>query len=84
MNHHPPQFHQLILRRKLDEIPNGKTKTRQSEISSEENGRILPLVLRYRRGHKSERTAELSTFFSTRKLETAVPPLKSPTKDVSE
>ena len=61
MNQHPSQFDQLILRRKLDEIPNGKTKTRQSEISTEENGRILPLVLRYR-GHKSDQVEKLPNY----------------------
>ena len=82
-NQYPPQFYQPILRQTLDKILNGKSSC-HPERSACESGRNPPLILQYR-GNKSDqfskklrRTVEVSTIFTTRKLKTALPSLKSP------
>ena len=82
-NQYPPQFYQPILRQTLDKILKGKTIS-HSERSTCERGKNMPLILQYR-GDKSDqfakklrRTVEVSTIFTTRKLKTALPSLKSP------
>ena len=84
-NQYPPQFYQPIIRKTMDKIINGKSKPINDIRNINEKKEKRSIITLQYRGTKSDKFAKklkhisnTTVIFTTRKMKTALPSLKSP------